>query len=76
MNCLPKFGRPNIQTSQKGIPGWNEYVKPFQDESLFWHSLWRAAGKPDHEDFLPFDPIAWKKLFPELLERNISPLLL
>ena len=39
MNFLPKSGGSNIQTTQKEIPGWNEYVKPFQDESLFWHRL-------------------------------------
>lgn len=50
MDCLPKSGGANTKTSRKGIPGWNEYVKPYQDESLFWNSLWRAAGNPDQGD--------------------------
>ena len=29
------------------IPGWNEYVKPYQDESLFWDGVWKAAGSPN-----------------------------
>ena len=28
------------------IPGWNEKVRPFQNEARFWHSLWVSAGKP------------------------------
>ena len=28
------------------IPGWNEYVKPFCDESKFWFSVWLSAGQP------------------------------
>ena len=30
------------------IPGWNEHVKPFQNEARFWYSLWESAGKPVH----------------------------
>ena len=30
------------------IPGWNERVKPFQNEARFWYSLWVSAGKPEH----------------------------
>ena len=30
------------------MPGWNEYVKPFQDESKFWFGVWKAAGCPDY----------------------------
>ena len=30
------------------IPGWNACVKPFQNESRFWYSLWESAGKPIH----------------------------
>ena len=28
------------------MPGWNEYVKPFQDESKFWFGVWKAADCP------------------------------
>ena len=30
------------------IPGWNEKVKPFQNEARFWYNLWDSAGKPVH----------------------------
>ena len=28
------------------IPGWNERVRPFQNEARFWYSLWVSTGKP------------------------------
>ena len=30
----------------KNIPGWQEFVEPFQDKAYFWHSVWISAGKP------------------------------
>ena len=32
--------------SKKGIPGWNNYVKPYKDKSIFWNDIWKSAGKP------------------------------
>ena len=34
------------------IPGWTEYVKPFCDESKFWHSVWQSAGMPQQGSLL------------------------
>lgn len=31
---------------KKNIPGWKEYVEPYQDQAHFWHSIWVSAGKP------------------------------
>ena len=31
---------------QKVIPGWNDYVQPFLDKSLFWHDIWVQNGRP------------------------------
>ena len=45
--CLPLVGQPLRQGGQKVIPGWTEYVKPYQDESLFWNEVWCAAGCPE-----------------------------
>ena len=28
------------------IPGWHEHVAPFRKDSLFWHSIWLSAGRP------------------------------
>ena len=27
------------------IVGWNQYVKPYQDEARFWHSVWTSYGR-------------------------------
>ena len=32
------------------IPGWNDRVKPYQNEARFWFSLWASAGKPLHSE--------------------------
>ena len=31
---------------RKSTPGWTQFVKPYQEESKFWHSLWISANKP------------------------------
>ena len=41
---LPKTR--DIQTNKNSIPGWNDYVKPYLDKSLFWHEIWLQCGKP------------------------------
>ena len=28
------------------VPGWRDEVAPFREASLFWHSVWRSAGRP------------------------------
>ena len=34
------------------VPGWNDHVKPFYEESKFWHSIWVSSGKPSSGDLL------------------------
>jgi len=46
IQCLPVVGS-TLNKHGNGIPGWSEYVKPYQEESLFWHGVWMAAGCPD-----------------------------
>ena len=43
--CIPKY---NMQT--KGKPGWNDYVKPFKNESMYLSRMWRIAGCPTQGD--------------------------
>ena len=44
-------GTTGDQASRKHtIPGWNDRVKPFQNEAKFWNSLWISAGKPKHSE--------------------------
>ena len=31
----------------KNIPGWQEHVKEFRDDSIFWHSIWISCGRPN-----------------------------
>ena len=30
----------------KVIPGWQEHVEPFRQESIFWYGVWQSAGSP------------------------------
>ena len=46
LECLPLVGLGANGKKKNLIPCWNEVVKPFQEESKFWHSLWLSAGKP------------------------------
>ena len=34
----------------KTIPGWNEFVKPKLETSLFWHKYWKDCGRPRQGD--------------------------
>ena len=45
--CLPSTGGGGKEKSFI-TPGWNEYVKPFCDESKFWQSVWLSAGQPQN----------------------------
>ena len=35
-----------ISNKSKGIPGWNDFVRPFKDKSILCNELWVSAGKP------------------------------
>ena len=38
-------GKPNAGAHDI-VQGWTQYVKPFCDESKFWHATWYSAGQP------------------------------
>ena len=39
----------NSQSNHKPqIPGWNDFVKPYREDSIFWHSIWVSAGRPQN----------------------------
>ena len=40
-----------ITNKPKGIPGWNEYVRPYKNKSILCNDLWVAAGKPNSGQF-------------------------
>ena len=33
-------------TSCQPLPGWKENIAPLKRDSIFWHSVWRSAGRP------------------------------
>ena len=33
-------------SGKKRIHGWNDFVKPYKDESLWWHDIWKSVGSP------------------------------
>ena len=33
-------------SGKKRIHGWNDFVKPYKDESLWWHEIWKPVGSP------------------------------
>ncbi len=39
---------PHTDTSSSGtvkhLAGWNEYVRPGREASLFWHNVWKECG--------------------------------
>ena len=32
------------------LPGWKEFVEPYQEGARFWHSVWLCAGKPQNTE--------------------------
>ena len=32
--------------------GWNDFVKPVRDKSLFWSEMWKQAGCPHECDMM------------------------
>ena len=30
----------------KPVPGWDEYVAPFREQSILWHKMWIDCGHP------------------------------
>ena len=37
---------PHIRKQKRNRPYWREEVKPYKDESIWWHNLWVQGGKP------------------------------
>ena len=43
---IPKSKPVVPDKNNKNTPGWNKFVKPFQDKAYFWHSVWISCGRP------------------------------
>ena len=48
MNYCARQTIPKMSVGRRGIPGWNEFVKPYREKSIFWHDLWKSAGCPQN----------------------------
>ena len=54
MDAISVATEVNIPHSTPGlnrktpVPGWGDFVKPFREDSLFWHSVWISAGRPQN----------------------------
>ena len=35
--------------SRGGLPGWQEEVEPFRQESIYWHNVWLREGRPSND---------------------------
>ena len=47
MTTATEMTIPKINNnSKKPVPGWNSYVKPFKEKSIFWNDIWKSAGCP------------------------------
>ena len=36
----------NARVKKNPIPCWQQEIKPFKEDALFWHSIWKSAGRP------------------------------
>ena len=54
---LNKRSRPRDSSSR--IPGWKVHVEPFRQDSMFWHSVWLSAEKPNSGQL--FQLISWSR---------------
>ena len=37
---------PKCNMTRKCLAGWNDRIKPLQDDALFWHKIWVHCGRP------------------------------
>ena len=43
---LPLTSVSNSSKVLNTIPGWNDIVKPYRENAIFWHQIWTSCGKP------------------------------
>ena len=52
-DAIPKTSGRKVKNSEKSssksgcIPGWHEEIEPYRTDSLFWHGVWKSAGRPN-----------------------------
>ncbi len=45
-NCVNTTIPRQQGNSRRGIPKWNECVKPYKEKSISWNDIWKNAGCP------------------------------
>ena len=46
--CIPLTAKSRQDGKKKNdLPGWKENVAPAKEDALFWHSVWKSAGRPN-----------------------------
>ena len=45
-SSIPKSKPKSENQKNKNTPGWNTFVKPFQENAYFWHAIWLSCGRP------------------------------
>ena len=44
--CIPSTRSGSKKSYKKSVPGWEKYVKEYQQVALHWHSVWKSEGRP------------------------------
>jgi hypothetical protein len=47
-SCIKATSQYILRTSMPMIAGWNDHVKPYKEQSVFWHIIWQDNGCPRH----------------------------
>jgi len=47
-SCIKATSQCIPCTSKPKIAGWNDIVKPYKEQSVFWHRIWQDNGCPRH----------------------------
>ena len=48
--CIPLTARVTRKEGKGGrqfLPGWKDTIAPLKSDSIFWHSVWISAGRPE-----------------------------
>ena len=57
--CIPLSAKSRSGSKKENLPGWKENVAPAKKDSLFWHSVWMSAGRPNRGEL--YNVICWAR---------------
>ena len=44
--CLPTPGKDSKNKKLVTVPNWQDEIKPFKENAMFWNAVWQSAGRP------------------------------